>query len=45
MAPTNGARRSLVTLKDGRRLSRRVDQLVGRGGDDPMSSDEIWEKF
>jgi 2-methylcitrate dehydratase PrpD len=35
----------IVTLSDGRRLSRRVDQLVGRGGDDPMSSEEIWEKF
>ena len=35
----------IVTLVDGRRLSRRVDQLVGRGGDDPMSSEELWEKF
>jgi hypothetical protein len=34
-----------VTLKDGRRLSRRVDDLVGRGGDNPMSQDELWEKF
>jgi 2-methylcitrate dehydratase PrpD len=35
----------IVWLKDGRRLSRRVDDLVGRGGDNPMSEDELWEKF
>lgn len=35
----------IVTLKDGRRLSRRVDNLVGRGGDNPMSSSELWDKF
>jgi 2-methylcitrate dehydratase PrpD len=35
----------IVTMKDGRRLSRRVDNLVGRGGDHPMMSDELWEKF
>jgi 2-methylcitrate dehydratase PrpD len=35
----------IVTTTDGRRLSRRVDQLVGRGGDDPMSSAELFEKF
>ncbi|WP_445502566.1 MmgE/PrpD family protein [Microvirga sp. G4-2] len=35
----------IVELKDGRMLSRRVDNLVGRGGDNPMSSDELWEKF
>ena len=35
----------IVTTRDGRRLSRRVDDLVGRGGDNPMSSDELWEKF
>lgn len=34
-----------VTLKDGRRLSRRVDHMVCRGGDDAMSSDELFEKF
>ena len=28
----------IVTTKDGRRLSRRVDQLVGRGGDNPMTA-------
>jgi 2-methylcitrate dehydratase PrpD len=35
----------IVTLKDGRRLARRVDNLVGRGGDNPMSSSELWDKF
>jgi 2-methylcitrate dehydratase PrpD len=35
----------IVTLKDGRRLSRRIDELVGRGGDNPMSEGELWEKF
>lgn len=34
-----------VTLRDGRTLSRRVDGLIGRGGDNPMSSDELWGKF
>ena len=34
-----------VTLNDGRRLSRRVDDMAGRGGDHPMSSEELWEKF
>jgi 2-methylcitrate dehydratase PrpD len=34
-----------VTLRGGRVLSRRVDDLVGRGGDSPLSSDELWEKF
>jgi 2-methylcitrate dehydratase PrpD len=35
----------IVTTKDGRRLSRRVNQMVGRGGDNPMSSSELWTKF
>jgi 2-methylcitrate dehydratase PrpD len=35
----------IVTLKDGRRVARRIDNLVGRGGDDPMSSSELWDKF
>jgi 2-methylcitrate dehydratase PrpD len=35
----------IVTTNDGRRLSRRVNQMVGRGGDNPMSSSELWEKF
>ena len=34
-----------VTLRNGRRLSRRVDQLVGRGGKSAMTGDEMWEKF
>ena len=35
----------IVTLKDGRRLSRRIENLVGRGGDNPMSPEELWAKF
>jgi 2-methylcitrate dehydratase PrpD len=35
----------IVTLKDGHRVARRIDNLVGRGGDDPMSSSELWDKF
>jgi 2-methylcitrate dehydratase PrpD len=35
----------IVTLNDGSRLTRRIDNLVGRGGDDPMSSSELWDKF
>ena len=34
-----------VTLNDGRVVARRVDNLVGRGGPNPMSQDELWEKF
>jgi len=34
-----------VTLRDGRVISRRADGLVGRGGDNPMSGEELWEKF
>lgn len=35
----------IVDLKDGRRLSKRIESMTGRGGSDPMSSDELWEKF
>jgi hypothetical protein len=35
----------IVTLKDGTRRARRVDNLVGRGGDNPMTSSELWDKF
>jgi 2-methylcitrate dehydratase PrpD len=35
----------IVTTTDGRRLSRRVDQMVGRGGPNPMTSKELWDKF
>jgi len=35
----------IVTLQDGRVVSRRVNSLVGRGGDDPLSAQELWEKF
>jgi len=34
-----------VTMHDGRVFTRRVDDLVGRGIENPMSDDEIWEKF
>ncbi len=35
----------IVTLRGGRRASRRIDDMVGRGGDNAMSADEVWEKF
>jgi 2-methylcitrate dehydratase PrpD len=35
----------IVTLHDGRRLARRIDQLVGRGGKSPMTRAEMWDKF
>lgn len=35
----------IVSLRNGQRLSRRVDQLIGRGGKTAMSRDEMWEKF
>jgi 2-methylcitrate dehydratase PrpD len=35
----------IVTLKDGRKVSRRVDNMVGRDGDHPMSDEELWDKF
>ena len=35
----------VVTLKDGRKVSRRVDNMVGRDGDHPMTNEELWEKF
>jgi 2-methylcitrate dehydratase PrpD len=44
-APAQWGAEVIVAMKDGRRLARRVDEMVGRGGDNPMSSDELWEKF
>jgi 2-methylcitrate dehydratase PrpD len=35
----------IVYLKNGLKLSRRIDQLVGRGGTSPMSEQEMWNKF
>lgn len=35
----------ILHMADGRRLSRRVDDMVGRGGANPMSEDELWAKF
>lgn len=34
-----------VTCHDGRIVTRRIDNLVGRGGGNPMTSEELWEKF
>jgi len=34
-----------VTLHDGRVVAERVDGLIGRGGANPLSSQELWEKF
>ena len=44
-APQQWGAEVIVWLKSGRRLSRRIDQLVGRGGDSPMTRDEMWDKF
>ena len=44
-APQQWGAEVIVWLKTGRMLSRRVDQLVGRGGDSPMTRDEMWDKF
>jgi 2-methylcitrate dehydratase PrpD len=44
-APQQWGAEVIVTLRDGRRLSRRVEELVGRGGDNPMSTAELWDKF
>jgi 2-methylcitrate dehydratase PrpD len=35
----------VLTMKDGRRLARRINHLVCRGGDNPMSSEELFAKF
>ena len=34
-----------VTMRDGRVLVRKIDSLIGRGGDNPLSPSELWEKF
>lgn len=44
-APTQFGAEVRVTLRDGRVLSRRIDDMAGRGGDHPMTSDELWTKF
>jgi len=44
-APEQWGAEVVLTMNDGRRLARRVDNLVGRGGDNPMSRDELWDKF
>jgi 2-methylcitrate dehydratase PrpD len=35
----------IVTLKSGQTLARRVNSLIGRGGDNPLSAEELWDKF
>jgi len=35
----------ILTLRNGQRLSRRVNQLIGRGGKTAMSQAEMWDKF
>lgn len=35
----------IVTLKNGAVHARRINSLIGRGGDYPLTSDELWEKF
>ena len=35
----------IVTLQDGRKVSRRIEQMVCRGGKLAMSNAELWEKF
>jgi 2-methylcitrate dehydratase PrpD len=35
----------IITLQSGVQLSRRVNSLIGRGGDHPLSTHELWEKF
>ena len=44
-APLQWGTEVIVWLNSGRKVSRRVDQLVGRGGDSPMTRDEMWDKF
>ncbi|PIW26257.1 MAG: MmgE/PrpD family protein [Rhodospirillales bacterium CG15_BIG_FIL_POST_REV_8_21_14_020_66_15] len=35
----------VVTLKDGRKVSETVSNLIGRSGDDAMTAADLWEKF
>ena len=44
-APEQWGSEVIVELRDGRRVSRRIENLVGRGGAYPMSSQELWDKF
>ncbi len=44
-SPKQFGAEGVVSMKDGRRLSRRIDHLVCRGGDNPMSTEELFEKF
>ena len=44
-APTQFGAEVRVTMNDGRVLSRRVDDMAGRGGDNPMTRGELLAKF
>ncbi|MGE0716109.1 MAG: MmgE/PrpD family protein [Alphaproteobacteria bacterium] len=44
-APEQWGAEVIVDLVDGSRVARRIENLVGRGGAYPMSSDELWDKF
>jgi 2-methylcitrate dehydratase PrpD len=35
----------IITLRSGPTLSRRINSLIGRGGDNPLTAEELWEKF
>lgn len=44
-APEQWGAEVIVTMQDGRRLSRRVDDMVGRSPRNPMTAIELWDKF
>lgn len=44
-APQQWGAEVILHMADGRRLARRVDDMVGRGGRNPMSEAELWAKF
>ena len=35
----------IVTLQDGQKISETVSNLIGRSGENTMTSDDLWEKF
>lgn len=43
--PANWGTEVIVTLPGSRQVSRRVDNLVGHGGDNAMTLSELWKKF
>ncbi|SMO96816.1 MmgE/PrpD family protein [Paracoccus laeviglucosivorans] len=44
-APQQWGAEVIVTRTDGAVLRARLDQMVGRGGDNPMTERELWSKF